>query len=269
MSFDATRQVWALRRDKRLPGGSTLLVLLALADRADRVTGEVSASARYLATEVGVHYSVASRAVAQGCQKGAVQLVSPSRGTRAAVYRFPVVARPESNATGRAARPEGNANGSVALSAARPTSNTSRLSSNASASPQQQIPVPGFNQTTRSTHGGRTQPAAAALTLMVAVETNLEKLRGGSRRPDAVAATIERRLAGTFGARLAGMVAEGLSPERAASAALLEDGVGGTCPHEGCRATDARPITDAARCAHRHSCPFYVGLAGEAGEVLL
>ena len=156
MSFDATRQVWALRRDKRLPGGSTLLVLLALADRADRVTGEVSASARHLATEVGVHYSVASRAVAQGCQQGAVQLVSPSRGTRAAVYRFPVVARPESNA-----------NGPVALSAARPTSNTSRLSSNASASPQQQLPVPVFNQTTRSTHGGRTKPAAAALTLIL------------------------------------------------------------------------------------------------------
>ena len=102
---------------------------------------------------------------------------------------------------------------------------------------------------------------------MVGVETHIEEMRGGSRRPDAVAATIERRLRGTFGVRLAGMLSEGLSPERAAATALVEDGIGGVCPR--CHATDARPITNAAKCAHRYSCPFYVGVAGERGEVLL
>ena len=273
MSFDATRQVWALRRARRLPGGTTLLVLLALADRADRATGEVTASARYLATEVGVHYSQASRAVATGREEGLIAVVSEGRGTRAAVYRFADVARLNGNAGGSAelstARPVDNANGSLALQLARPTSNAARPRSNASASPQQQIPDQASIQVPPGPATGRGTPAGAALALMVGVETHIEEMRGGSRRPEAVAATIERRLAGTFGVRLAGMIAEGLSPEGAASAALVEDGVGGVCPHEGCRAVDARPITDASRCARRHSCPFYVGLAGERGEVLL
>jgi hypothetical protein len=279
VSFDATKQVWAMRRAHRLPGGTTLLVLLGLADHANRHSGEVSTSLRYLAAELGVHYSQVSRALAVGRERGAIDLVQASRGRARSVYRFQL-ARPEGNADEPTARPisnaelstvlpEGNANGSVALQVARPTSNSARPRSNATDALEQQIPVTRSLTRPPGARAAVETPAAAALALMVGVETHLEEMRGTSRRPGAVAATIERRLAGSFGARLAGMVAEGLSPERAAAAVLVEDGVGGVCPHEGCRATDARPITDAAKCAHRHSCPFYVGVAGAGGEVLL
>jgi hypothetical protein len=258
MSFDATRQVWSMRRARRLPGGTTLLVLLALADRADRHTGEVSASARYLAQEVGVHHSQAARAVATGHAEGAIEVVNPGRGTRATVYRFTTVARPDDDANGLStARPQSNANGSLASHLARPLNDASRPLNDASASPQRQIP----DQSLSSNHQGAASPvqnpAAAALALMVVVEMRIEELRGAPRRPAALRASIERRLAGAFSARLAGMVAEGMSPAEAATVGLAEDGVLGPCPT--CGATDAEPTALATRCARATRCPYFVG----------
>jgi hypothetical protein len=261
MSFDAMRTVVEMRRAGRLPGGTTLLVLLMLADRANRKTAEVTTSVRHLAGDAGVHYSQVSRALSIGRERGAIAVVTEGRGRRPTVYRFALFARPEDNAKLSTGLPEGNANGSVALHVALPSSTLARPLDNATVALQQQEPVPGFKPDQPGAERDAKTPADAALALMVGVETRIEKLRGNARRPAAVATTIKRRLAGTFGARLAGMVAEGLSPERAAAAALLEDGVGGTCP--ACGALNAKPITEEAKCPRRRSCPYFVGAEDE------
>lgn len=274
MSFDAMRQVWAMRDAGELPGGTTLLVLVALADAARRPSDEATASLRFLGDRVGRSHQSVVGALRDGVDAGLIELARPGRGTRPAVYRFTGLVVPEPTTTGypqngpAVGGPTTNGRASGRLVVRGRTAVVRGRT--ASARETDQLPGQVYPETTSRARAREAPgPVAAALALMVGVETHLEEMRGGSRRPAAVAATIERRVAGTFGVRLAGMLSEGMSTERAAAAALVEDGVGGVCPHEGCRALDARPITDASRCARRHSCPFYVGLAGERGEVLL
>ena len=79
MSFDATRQVWALRRARRLPGGTVLLVMLALADRADKASGEVKTSGRQLGRDVGIHHAQALRALAWARDEAVIEVVEYRR----------------------------------------------------------------------------------------------------------------------------------------------------------------------------------------------
>ena len=94
MSFDATRAVWAARDAGAIEGASTLLVALAMADRADKGTGELVAGVRGLSARLGLGRSTANDAVHALTAAGVVEPVALGRGTRPTRWRFLLAAPP-------------------------------------------------------------------------------------------------------------------------------------------------------------------------------
>ena len=88
MSFDATRSAWAARDAGAIEGGPTLLVALAMADRADRATGGLVAGTRGLAALVGVSHTTVTAALRDLEAAGAVEVTEPGRGRRATRWRW-------------------------------------------------------------------------------------------------------------------------------------------------------------------------------------
>ena len=87
-SFEATRTVWTMRDAGELPGGPTLTVTLALADRADRRTNEVRTGVRGLAKRCGLAVGTVRDALVEAIGAGAVEVVEPGAGTRPTRYRL-------------------------------------------------------------------------------------------------------------------------------------------------------------------------------------
>lgn len=88
VSFDATRAAWAARDAGAIPGGSVLVVALAMADRADRATGELVAGSRGLAARLGVSQGTAWRATHALVLAGVIEPAEPARGTRPTRWRW-------------------------------------------------------------------------------------------------------------------------------------------------------------------------------------
>ena len=88
MSFDATRAVWAARDSGALCGGSTLFVALALADRADKATGTISASTRGLVARCHLSAPTVTRALRDLQEAGVVEVTARGIGTRPTRWRW-------------------------------------------------------------------------------------------------------------------------------------------------------------------------------------
>lgn len=88
MSFEATRAAWAARDSGALPGGAVLVVALAMADRADRATGELVAGSRGLAARLGVSQATALRATRALVLAGVIEPAERASGTRPTRWRW-------------------------------------------------------------------------------------------------------------------------------------------------------------------------------------
>jgi hypothetical protein len=254
VSLDASRHVWALRDAGKLPGGSDLAVLLTLADGT--IGGEARTSTRQLAHRAGVRQQTVTRALRTGVGVGAVEVVRRSRGSVPSVFRIP----PHRAAIGSGSAPVENNGTASAVEAVDPVEGK-RLrthSGSGSAPPSEALTSPVQLPTYNGTSG-----TSRALGLVVAVEMRIAAAGARLERPGAVESAIRRRLGSQFGARISGLLDEGVEPVEVARSVLVEDGVGGRCPVAVCGAFDARPITDAGRCSRREACVFYVGTGVE------
>jgi len=89
VSLDATRAVWALRDQGKLPGGPQLLVLVALADKARHDHGErATVTSRQLADRLEVSKNTVTAALRAALKAGLIEVVERSRGRVPSVYRF-------------------------------------------------------------------------------------------------------------------------------------------------------------------------------------
>lgn len=251
MSFNATRQVWEMRRAGRLPGGVHLFVLLALADHADRASGEVSRSVRYIAEEIDLARSSVHRGIQIGLESGALALLKPGGAHRSAVYRFPVTLSlqrddaPVDNPATSSLR--GDDDGAT----------SSQLRPNF-VPPEGQIPVLPVAPEPPTRAGARTRVREA----VVAVELHIATARGEVRRPNGWRSSTANRIEATYGDRIARELSSGADPRVVAAGVLADDGVNGSCPVESCGATDAQPIADVRRCVRGERCPYFVPAVG-------
>ena len=253
MSFDHTRMVWALARRGALPFGrspSRLAVMLDLADRADRFTGEVVASTHALA-----HDTAAARRTVQGVLDDLVagawlDVTLPPAGTRQARYRWTeklstavtgsTTEDSPSHHTVATSRhlvvPEDTASGDV-----RPPNSSTSF-----------IPVPPGEAAPVHNSGS---PGEIALALVVAVESNLVTIRGPVGSPEALAAKIAERITAAYGK----LLENPLPGPRETARAILAADMSPACPLFGCGAIDAHAHLDEGKCSTRgRQCPYLV-----------
>jgi hypothetical protein len=97
VSFKATAALWALRDAMVQEGvasaleGSALLVALALADRAIKVTGELRVGLRGISRRTGLHYSTVHAAIRELVGAGMLEVVKLGGGARPTHYRLVIV----------------------------------------------------------------------------------------------------------------------------------------------------------------------------------
>jgi DNA-binding transcriptional MocR family regulator len=98
MSFDATRATWAARDAGAIEGGPPLYVALALADRAQKDSGELQAGTRALAARLGMSRSTVTHALRELEAAGVVEATQRGCGTRATRWRW-LLAAPHTAST--------------------------------------------------------------------------------------------------------------------------------------------------------------------------
>ena len=262
MSFDATRAVWAARDAGALEGGASLLVALALADRADRRTGELLAGTRGLAARLALSHTTVTAALRDLQKAGALEVVVKGRGKRPTLWKWtleppplranPVTLDPVDNSD--LAYQSGNArNPSVTdfgFSVTDPGSSVTAA-----------VTKPGINQLEPELAARVTYTEAEPIALAADVRTRLAVAAGDVRNPAALRASVGRRLAQSHG----GLVTElaGEPAPKIAVAILTADRLPRECPARRCNAGDAHPITDRAKCPRHEQCPYYVAATCE------